>query len=306
MKTMLIDTLILLVLSMNVIDGLWCIQEDSIEMSLIELTHDEFREEMNLLDRDDYNDSAGNMVCGIIITVDYAAKELTIDFDPGSVSVVNRDIGHSATLYTKFTRTPDRNRISELFITCSFEDMCDEKFITVNNHSQWWWLIDEADHTGIEQRFEKLFIKDEPATSTIRCYNNWTITSCSFKQCRMEESSENGLYKMCVDAPAKNYLTIETIVLTDSEIRQLEHHIVYTCQFDICNEQSIFLTARNITYTYYNVTPMLRIFNKKPTTEPTSASIMIQFTTESTSTGDHLRVSTKLLVFIFPFVICLS
>ena len=51
MKIMLIDTLILLVLSMNVIDGLWCIKEHSIELSLIELTHDEFREEMDRLDR---------------------------------------------------------------------------------------------------------------------------------------------------------------------------------------------------------------------------------------------------------------
>ena len=164
-----------------------------------------------------------------------------------------------------------------------------------------------------------------------------TITSCSSRHCRVEGSSENGLYKTCSNAfIARDYLTIKTIVLTNSGIRQLKHHIVYTCQFDICNEQSIFLKARNITYTYYNVTPILRMFNENPTIEPTSAALITQFSsasaslqssfisiaiksnstivstqpnslpviiqsiTEISSTGDQLRVSITLLSFIFP------
>ena len=74
----------------------------------------------------EYDNSASNMSCGFIIAIDYTAKELTIDFDPGSVSVDINNIGHSAILYTTFTRRPSRKRISELIITCSFEDMCDE------------------------------------------------------------------------------------------------------------------------------------------------------------------------------------
>jgi hypothetical protein len=117
MKNMFTTVLILLVLSTNVIDGLSCISDDLIEISLNELTHEKFQEKMNYLISSDHDDVSDDIIlCGIIITVDYTTNELTIELDAGSASSNTDDINDSAILYTTFNRIPEQKHISE-FVT---------------------------------------------------------------------------------------------------------------------------------------------------------------------------------------------
>jgi hypothetical protein len=324
MKTMFITVLILFVLVINVIDGHSCISEDIIEISLDELTHEKFQEEMNDIVSSDYDD---NIVCGIIITVDYTTNELTIEFDPGLSSAPMGHINYSVILYTTFNRAPDQMHTSELLISCSSEDNCDEKFLTMDDHYQWWWLIDAVNHTEIEQMFKKLFISEESTPSAVQCYDAATIIPCSSKVCLLRTINWNDPYQTCyTNTQGKLYLIIQTQIMIKSQTNKLIHAVDYTCQFDLCNDRSILVQVNNITDIHYHVlgwakssatlakensfamlqnflpnliSSMLRVFTRKPIIEPSTTSILIQSTKEVNSTGDRLKVSIKLISLIF-------
>jgi len=275
---MFTTVLILLVLSTNVIDGLSCISDGLIEISLNELTHAKFQDEMNYLLSSDHDDVSDDIIlCGIIITVDYTTNELTIELDAGSASSNIGDINDSAILYTTFSRIPEQKHISELFILCSSEDNCDEKFLTMDNNYQWWWSIDEVNHTEIERMFMKLFIKEESTLGAVRCYHNSTIIPCSFEVCRLKVVDQSDLYQTCFTNTKKRmYLIIQTSIMIKSQTNQLKHTVEYTCQFDLCNDQYVLLQADNITDMHYNVSPMLRVFSRKTTIEPSTIPIITQ------------------------------
>jgi hypothetical protein len=274
MKTMFITVLILFVLVINVIDGLSCIDDGIIEISLDELTHEKFQEEMNDIVSSDYDD---NIVCGIIITVDYTTNKLTIEFDPGLSAAPMGDINYLVILYTTFTRAPAQMHTSELLISCSSEDNCDEKFLTMDDHYQWWWLIDEVNHTEIEQMFKKLFISEESTPSAVQCYDAATIIPCSSKVCLLEDIDWNDPSQTCrTNTQRKLYLIIQTQIMINSQTNQLIHAVDYACQFDLCNDRSILVQVNNITDMHYHVSPMLRVFTRKPIIEPSATSIITQ------------------------------
>ncbi len=91
--------------------------------------------------------------------------------------------------------------------------------------------------------FNQFFTKDKSTTGVIRCYEKSTSEYCDSEFCLV----------------------------------QSEYILGYASQFDIFNERSIFLQARNITYIHYNVSPMLRISTRKLTKGPSTTTVVTQF-----------------------------
>jgi hypothetical protein len=188
----------------------------------------------------------------------------------------------------------------------------------MDNNYQWWWLIDEVNHTEIERMFMKLFIKEESTLDAVRCYNNSIIIPCSSEVCRLKVVDQSDLYQTCfTNTKKKMYLIIQTNIMIKSQTNQLKHTVEYTCRFDLCNDQYVLLQANNFTGMHYNVSPMLRVFSRKPTIEPittpiitqpssiltsiqsSSTTILIQSKTGVNSIGDRLKVLIKFISLIF-------
>ena len=315
MKNMFITGLIFLVLSTSIIDGLSCIGNASIEIDLDELTHEKFQEKLDNVTSSDYDADMDDIVeCRIIITVNYTLAVLIVEFEPGSAKVTTGDTNDFAILYTIFGWVPYEMSVSTLIITCSSEDDCDENFLAMDNHYQWWWLIDEVDHNEIEQMFKNLLLEEQSPSNDTQCYNQSTIVSCRSKICLLQAIWKNEPHQTCFTATQGTlYLIIQTQMMINSPTDRFIHAVDYTCQFDLCNDQSILLQANNITDMHYHVSPMLRVFTQKSSStsnftqstsasasfESSSTSILMQSTTEVDLAGNRLKVSIELISLIF-------
>ena len=289
---MLIRLLFLLILLADTANGLTCLNEFYMEISLEYLTHESFKEEfdyqMSSVETDIWTNA---ILCGFSISVDYTNEVLIIEIDPG-FALEEANIEDLAVLYTTFKRAPNREIVSDLFIRCSSKDKCDENFIFAESYEQWWWMIDEIDHIKIYQMFDQLFDNDNVNPGPVQCYNKYVLETCNSKVCHARSNIQDTNFTgSCLESSSRTLrLFIRTTFANSSNTTNIfDHSIEYTCSFDACNSEFIHQKAHNIINTYYDVSPMKRVFNGKLAQTFSTTLISTKFTTaptmvESTST----------------------
>lgn len=280
-----------------------------INTSFTNLTHEKFEELFDELIPYDGDDSDKVLGCNIVITVDYITKVIVMEFSTTLMSDIHTTVSDLALLDTTFTRLPIPQLISKLMITCPSSDKCDKSFILNDDHYQWWWLIDEIDHTTIERMFYQLFINDLNFNGSIQCVESFASLWCANKSCATVGVESGEFYPICGSPESESiHLRIRARLNINSNNNKFKHWFTYTCQFDFCNDYSIFHNVSDVIREHYNISSMARIFNARPTTTSSTTtitsttSIRIETTAKSSATGISLKLSIKIILFIVQLI----